>query len=148
MLAVDIASAFDKVSHVRVLHKLCAYRIDGIVHRWLKSYLFNRNLQAIVGGATSQAFPVTAGVPQGSILGPTLFIVNVNDAPDVLPANTVPATYADDTTLLSLIPSIDDVPAWCSEFQSGVDALSEWSSTWRIKFEPSESQAMQTTSIS
>ena len=139
--AVDIAGAFDKVSHVGVLHKLCAYGINGILHRWLTSYLSNRNLQAVVGGATSQDFPVTAGVPQGSILGPTLFIVYVNDAPDVLPANTVPATYADDTTLFSLIPSIDDAPARCTEFQSGVDALSKWGSTWRVKFEPSKSQA-------
>ena len=128
MLAVDIAVAFDKVSHVRVgvLHKLRAYGIYGTLHRWLTSYLSNRHLQAVVGGATSQAFPVTAGVPQGSILGPTLFIVDVNAAPDVLPANTVPATFADDTTLFSLIPSIDDVPARCIEFQSGVDALSDW----------------------
>ena len=141
VLAVDLAGAFDKVSHVGVLHKLRAYGIDGTLHRWLTSYLSNRHLQAIVGGATSQAFPVTADVPQGSILGPTLFIVYVNDAPGVLPANTVPATYADDTTLFSLIPSIDDVPARCTEFQSGVDALSEWGSTWRVKFEPSKSQA-------
>ena len=141
VLAVDIAGAFDKVSHVGVLHKLRAYGIDGTLHRWLTSYLSNRNLQAVVGGATSQAFPVTAGVPQGSILGPTLFIVYVNDVPDVLPADTVPATYADDTTLFSLIPSTDDVPARCAEFQSAVDALSEWGSTWRVKFEPSKSQA-------
>ena len=92
VLAVDIAGAFDKVSHVGVLHKLCAYGIDGTPHCWLTSYLSNRNLQAVVGGVTSQAFPVTAGMPQGSILGPTLFIVYVKDAPDVLPANTVAAT--------------------------------------------------------
>ena len=141
MLAVDIAGAFDKVSRVGVLHKLRAYGIDGTLHRWLTSYLSNRTLQAVVGGATSQAFPVTAGVPQGSILGPTLFIVYVNDVPDVLPADTVPATYADDTTLFSLIPSTDDVPARCAEFQSAVDALSEWGSTWRVNFEPSKSQA-------
>ena len=85
MLAGDIAGAFDKVSHVGVLHKLPAYGIDGTLHRWLTSYLSNRNLQAVVGSVNSQAFPVTAGVPQGSILGPTLFIVYVNDVPDVLP---------------------------------------------------------------
>ena len=92
VLAVDIAHAFDKVSHVGVLHKLRVCGIDGTLHRWLSSYLSNRNLQAVVGRATSQAFPVTADVPQGSILCPTLFIVYVNDAPDVLPADTVPAT--------------------------------------------------------
>ena len=141
MLAVDIAGAFDKVSHVGVLHKLRAYGIDGTLHRWLTSYLSTRNLQAVVGGATSQAIPVTAGVPQGSIIGPTLFIVYVKDVCDVLPADTVPATYADDTTLFSLMASIDDVPARCAEFQSAVDALSEWGSTWCVKFEPSKSQA-------
>ena len=117
-----------------------------IWNRWHPSSMAHklpvqRNLQAVVGGATSQAFPVTAGVPQGSILGPILFIVYVNDVPDVLPAGTVPATYADDTTLFSLIPSTDDVPARCAEFQSAVDVLSEWGSTWRVKFEPSKSQA-------
>ena len=140
-LEADIVGAFDKVSHVGVLHKLRAYGIDGTLHRWLTSYLPNRNFQAVVGGATSQAFPVTAGVPQGSILGPILFIVYVNDVPDVLPTDTVPATYADDTTLFSLIPSIVDLPARCTEFQSAVHALSEWGSTWRVKFEPSKSQA-------
>ena len=115
-LAADIAGAFDKVSHVGVLHKLRAYGIDGTLHRWLTSYLSNRNLQTVVGGATSQAFPVTAGVPQESMLGPILFIVYVNNVLDVLPPDTVPATYADDTTLFSLIPSIVDVPARCAEF--------------------------------
>ena len=102
MLAVDIAGAFDKVSHVGVLHKLRAYGIDGTLHRWLTSYLSNRNLQAVVGGATSQAFPITAGVPQGSILGPILFIVYVSDVPDVLPADTQSQPHMQTTPRCSL----------------------------------------------
>ena len=65
----------------------------------MTSYLTDRNLQAVVGGATSSRFPVTADVPQGSILGPTLFLVYVNDAADILPPGALPA---DDTTLYVL----------------------------------------------
>ena len=73
----------------------------------ITNYLSNRKLQVVVGGATSQPFPVAAGVPQGSILGPILFIVYVNDAADVLPDSVYPATYADDTTLYSTLSSVE-----------------------------------------
>ena len=142
VLAVDIAGAFDKVSHVGVLHKLRSYGIHGALHRWLTNYLSNRKLQAVVGGAKSQLFPVTAGVPQGSILGPTLFLVYVNDAADVLPVGISPATYADDTTIYSRITSAETAANQCKNFQTGVDNLAKWGATWRVKFEPSKSQAM------
>ena len=148
-LAVDIAGAFDKVSHLGVLHKLRSYGIAGSLHQWITRYLTDRNLQAVVGGATSSRFPVTAGVPQGSILRPTLFLVYVNDAADVLPPGAVPATYsyADDTTLYVLIPSVNHAAASCNTLHTGMDALaeSEWGTTWRLQFEPSKSQAMTIT---
>ena len=142
VLAVDVAGAFDKVSHLGVLHKLMAYGVNGSLHQWLSNYLSSRQLQAVVGGAVSAAFPISAGVPQGSILGPTLFLVYVNDAVEALPQSVTPATYADDTTLYSLIPSADAVLPRCTALQAGTDALSEWGSTWRVKFESSKSQAM------
>ena len=122
-----------------------SYGIAGTLHQWMTSYLTDRNLQAVVGGATSSRFPVTAGVPQGSILGPTLFLVYVNDAADVLPPGAVPATYADDTTLYVLIPSVNHAATSCNTLQTGMDALAEWGTTWRIQFEPSKSQAMTIT---
>ena len=111
----------------------------------MTSYLTDRNLQAVVGGATSSRFPVTAGVPQGSILGPTLLLVYVNYAEDILPPGAVPATYADDTTLYVLIPSVNHAATSCNTLQTGMDALAEWGKTWRSQFEPSESQAMTIT---
>ena len=144
-LAVDIAGAFDRVSHSGALHKLSSYGIRGSLHKWLTNYLSKRTLQAVVGGATSTSFPVTAGVPQGSILGPTLFLVYVNDAADVLPQGVTPATYADDTTLYTVLSTLGSAASQCKTFQTGVDNLATWGATWRIKFEPSKSQAMTIT---
>ena len=138
VLAVDIAGAFDRVSHLGVLHKIRSYGLGDTLHRWLTSYLTDRNPQVVVGGATSQPFPIAAGVPKGSILGPTLFLLYVNDAADVLPDGVSPATYADDTTLYSTMSSMETATATCQTFQTGVNKLAQWGATWRIQFEPSK----------
>ena len=105
ILAVDIAGAFDRVSHVGLLHKVRSLGIDGPLQRWLASYLETRPLQCLVGGRTSATYTTSAGVPQGSILGPTLFLASVYDAPDVLADGASLEAYADDTTLYSLVTS-------------------------------------------
>ena len=98
-----------------------------------------------VRGATSAPFPVSAGVPQGSILGPTLFLVYANDAADVLPEGVTPATYADDTTLYCIIRSSATAESQCLAFQTGVDNLATRGAKWRVQFEPAKSQALTIT---
>ena len=77
-LAIDIAGAFDKVAHRGVLAKAQACGITGTLLAWLQDYLKDRSLQAVICGQESAQYPISAGVPQGSILGPMLFILYVN----------------------------------------------------------------------
>lgn len=141
-IAIDIAGAFDRVSHTGVLAKAAASGVRGQLLEWLKDYLSERHLQVVVGGSSSSAFPVAAGVPQGSILGPSLFLLYVNDAETCLADNVSLAVYADDTTLYVAVSSPGQLNQKISALQSTLSALEQWGKMWRIQFEPSKSQAM------
>ena len=142
VLVVDIAGAFDKVSHRGVIHKAESYGITGPLLSWLANYLLDRKMEVVVGGGSSQPFLINAGAPQRSILGPTLFLIYVNDACDVLPAGITPDVCADDTTLEARIPTPLAAAEVCRTLQATIGALSEWSTQWRVSFEPTKSQAM------
>ena len=75
-VALDISKAFDRVWHAGLLHKLKSYGISGQLFALISSFLSNRRLRVILDGKSSQEFPVNAGVPQGSIFGPTLFLIH------------------------------------------------------------------------
>ena len=83
-IAPDISKAFDRVWHAGLLHELKSYGISGQIFGLFSSFLSNGRLQAVLDGKSSQEYPVNAGVPQGSILGPTLFLLYINDPPDNL----------------------------------------------------------------
>ena len=98
-VALDISKAFDRVWHAGLLHKLKSYGISGQIFSLISSFLSNRQLQVVLDGKCSQEYPVNAGVSQGSIVGPTLFLLYIKDLPDDGISNI--AIYADDTTLFS-----------------------------------------------
>ena len=94
-MALDISKAFDRVWHAGLLHKLKSYGISGRIFGLISSFLSNRQLRVVLDGTSSQKYPVNARVPQGSILGPKLVLLNINDFPDDVICNLV--IYADDT---------------------------------------------------
>ena len=96
-MGLDISKAFDRVWHTSLLHKLKSYGISGQIFSLISSFLSNRRLRVVLDGKSSQEYPVNAGVPQGPILGPTLFLLYINDFCDDVICNI--AIYADDTTL-------------------------------------------------
>ena len=90
-----------------LLHKLKSYGISGQIFGLISSFLSNRQLQVVLNGKSSQEYSVNAGLPQGSILGPTLFLLYINDLPDYVICNI--AIYADDTTLYSKCNQASDL---------------------------------------
>ena len=96
-VALDISKAIDRVYHAGLLHKLKSYGISGQISNFISSFPRNRRLRVVLDGKSSQKYPVNAGVPQGFILGPTLFQLYIDNLPDDVICNI--AINADDTTL-------------------------------------------------
>ena len=105
-VVLDIFKAFDRVWHAGLLHERTCYGISGQIFGLISSFLSNRRLQVVRDGKLSQEYPVNAGVAQGFTLGPTLFLLYINDLLDII-CNI--GIYADDTTLHSKCDQASDL---------------------------------------
>ena len=106
-VALDISNAFNRVWHAGLIHKLKSFGISGQIFGLISSFLSNWRLRVVLDGKSSQEYLINAGVPQGSILGPTLSLLYINDLPDDVIRNI--AIYADDTTLYSKCNQASDL---------------------------------------
>ena len=106
-MALDISKAFDRVWHAGLLHKLKFYGNSGQIFGHISPFLSNRRLRLVLDGKSSQEYPANAGVRQGSILAPTLFVLYINDLPDDVICDI--AIYADDITLYSKCDRTSDL---------------------------------------
>ena len=132
-MALDISKAFERVWHAGLIHKLKSYGISGQIFALISSFLSNRPLQVVPDGKSSQEYPVNLGVRQGSILGPTLFLLYINDLPDNVTCDI--AIYADDTTLYSKCDQASNL--WqqlelASELESDLQDTVDWGKNWLV----------------
>jgi len=125
---LDFAKAFDTVPHRRLLGKLEAYGIRGDLYNWIKAFLSNRTQEVVVNGSISTPSPVISGIPQGTVLGPVLFVIYINDLLDNITSGGL--MFADDTKIYRQITSRSDA----LKLQSDINSLEEWSKIWQLHF--------------
>lgn len=125
---LDFSKAFDTVPHHKLLGKLDHYGVRGPIHTWLSNFLTKRKMKVVLEGEASDEVPVISGVPQGTVLGPLLFLVHINDLPDQVKANV--RLFADDCLLYRDIRSFQDH----IELQKDLKNLECWAEQWGMRF--------------
>ena len=137
VVALDIKGAFDRVWHEGLMRKLTAYGITGQLHAWLQCYLSGRSIEVVVEGQRSAKKTINAGVPQGSILGPTLFLLYINDLPDCI-KNSKCLLYADDSTLFNSTSQQVSRLELAMNMNTDLEGIASWGRLWNVMFEPSK----------
>ena len=136
---MDFAKAFDNVSHKRLLYKLNYYGIRGSTHKRIASWFSVRYQKVVLDGQASDSVPVLSGVPQGSVLGPVLFLIFINDLPDNIRSSV--RLFADDCVLYRNINSLTD----CQILQEDQNSLAQWETDWQMKFNVAKCHSMMVT---
>ena len=133
---MDFQKAFDKVPHQRLLSKLAGYGFTGEIRDWVQAFLSNRKHRVCVNGKLSPTADVTSGIPQGSVLGPVLFVLYINDLPEEVQNEVF--LFADDTKVYSQITDATDA----ENLQSDLKKLQDWSEKWLLPFHPDKCKVL------
>ena len=120
VIVMDFAKAFDNVPHKNLIHKLKEYGIGEYINQWIESFLHQRQQRVVCEGEMSSWTPVTSGVPQGSVVGPILFLVYINDLPAKLQSKV--RLFADDTIVYMSVTNESDAVT----LQKDLKLLEEW----------------------
>ncbi len=136
LVLLDFSKAFDKVNHLKLLYKLQLHGTPPQTLNWIKSFLIGRSQTVVLDGENSSEVPVTSGVPQGSVLGPLLFLLYINDLPDSITSQV--RLFADDTAVYLTMNDQSD----CKQLQTDLDHLMEWEGKWDMEFNPLKCQVI------
>ncbi len=139
VIIMDFSKAFDLVPHQRLLLKLKEAGITGSLHMWISNFLTKRSQQVVLEGISSSSINVTSGVPQGTVLGPLLFILYLNDLPNGISSQV--RLLADDCILYREINTDEDRQS----LQNDINILCKWESCWQMKFNVAKCYAMHVT---
>ena len=146
---LDLEAAFDTVPHAAIRQKLPAYGIRGKLFKWVCNYLTGRSQAVRINDSSSEFVPVLSGVPQGSVIAPTLIIIFINDICDFTEiqiahvSSTLPSCdtliYADDTMLYSCSKDINSV---IDSLNASLSSIETWSSIWNMRFSVIKTRAI------
>ena len=128
---LDISKAFDKVWHEGLLFKLKQNGIEGNLLKMLTSYLSDRHQRVVLNGSHSEYTDIKSGVPQGSVLGPLLFLIYINDLEKNIKSNV--KFYADDTMLYSIV---NDIKKSADDLNHDLEIIRQWAHQWKMQFNP------------
>lgn len=136
---LDFSKAFDKVPHKRLSLKLDNYGVRGNILKWINDFLSGRSQTVVCEGNESPPADVVSGVPQGTVLGPLLFLAYINDMPDST-SSTI-RLFADDALMYRTINNPDDA----SKLQEDLDKLQRWEDMWQMAFNPDKCEVLRLT---
>lgn len=136
MILLDFSKAFDSVPHQRLLLKLHNMGVRKNTLNWIGEFLTNRHQQVVLEGASSSRCKVTSGVPQGTVLGPLLFLAYINDLPSVVKSKV--RLFADDCILYREISTNPDT----NLLQEDLDSMVRWGKTWQMTFNATKCYSM------
>jgi ribonucleases P/MRP protein subunit RPP40 len=128
VIYLDFKKAFDKVPHNKLIEKMKANKINPSIIKWVKNWLTGRKQRVVVRGTRSNWLPVASGVPQGSVLGPILFLIYINDLENGIGSKVL--KFADDTKIFKSIKSSAD----SKDLQNDLNKISSWSKKWQMPF--------------
>ena len=137
VIIMDFSKAFDKVDHHKLIHKLKLMGVETHITTWIKDFLHNRSQQVLVENEFSDKLPVLSGVPQGSVLGPSLFLAYINDLPESVKSRV--RLFADDTIVYLTIKSQESAQA----LQNDLKNLELWEKEWSMEFNPDKCEILR-----